>query len=229
MCTARKEWWWGVLRANQQTAEPEYRRVLVSPLKAQRPTQARISGGRSSQTRISVHRPTETPLSVHRPRESWMSVHRPLETRVSAQRPLETRVSVHRPCKTVHSAHRPVETLVSAGKPLEPRVSTVTKKVLARPSTGRLVQSGKKPCTCKEQALRSEYEQTEVERRHCPMCNSLLIKRSLSPIRKSVEQRLRNLDTFGDTNEQSVTLDTLLRASARNQLVEHRMTPVSHK
>ena len=67
----------------------------------------------------------------------------------------------------------------------------------------------------------NEYE--EIERKHCPMCNSLLIKKSVSPIRKSVEKRLRNLDTFGDSNLKSVSLDTVLRASARDKLFEQNM------
>ena len=77
--------------------------------------------------------------------------------------------------------------------------------------------------------MKSEYQDVEVERKHCPMCNSLLIKRSVSPIRKSVENRLKNLDIVGGSNNQSVSFDTVLRASARDQLLEHNMIKTPQK
>jgi hypothetical protein len=95
----------------------------------------------------------------------------------------------------------------------------VRKSIPTETITRSPIRRSKKDCHCKSHKI-NEYE--EIERKHCPMCNSLLIKKSISPIRKSVENRLRNLDTFGD-NLQSVSLDTVLRASARDKLFEHNM------
>lgn len=75
-------------------------------------------------------------------------------------------------------------------------------------------------CGCQRSANNGEFE--EFERRQCPMCNSLLIKKSMSPIRKSVENRLRNLRLVPKKND-SVSVETILRASSRNQLKEHNM------
>ena len=129
----------------------------------------------------------------------------PLQSRLS-----QTRVSVSRPT------------------PVSQRVSTTYQKSLARPFAETVSRSPirvsrrRADCACKSSQMKREYQEVEVERKHCPMCNSLLIKKSLSPIRKSVENRLKNLDTFGETAK-SVSLDTVLRASARNQLFEQNM------
>jgi uncharacterized protein with PIN domain len=105
------------------------------------------------------------------------------------------------------------------------RVSTSLHKSISRPketiTRSSIRKSAATCCPCKTQKVKDEYD--EVERKHCPMCNSLLIKKTRSPIRKSVESRLRNLGTFGETNVQSVSLDTMLRASAREGLFEQNM------
>lgn len=147
---------------NPKTAEPEYHRIVISPLKSRA----------SSKKRISVMRPSQ--------RES-----------ITRSRP---------------GANVFIEKMTSSPR----RVSVKTRD----------------PCVCKKCGVHGEYE--EVERKHCPMCNSLLIQRS--PIRKSVESRLRNLDTFGDNTGQSVSLDTILRASSRHQIIESKMvsTPMKY-
>ena len=81
--------------------------------------------------------------------------------------------------------------------------------------------NGPQRTTCKCDSGKNEYH--EIERKQCTMCNSLLIRRSVSPIRKSVESRLRKLDSFKANPKQSVSYDTILRASSRDHLIEHKM------
>jgi transcription initiation factor IIE alpha subunit len=98
-----------------------------------------------------------------------------------------------------------------------PRANVFIENIKHSPLKPTSISNG---CKCHNEHPQEEFE--EIERRQCPMCNSLLIKKTLSPIRKSVETRLRNLRTFGE-NTDSVAVDTILRASSRNQLKEYNM------
>ena len=124
----------------------------------------------------------------------------------------------------------PSRVSITRSRPLSLRPSISNRKSITKTFNETVTQSPfklsskkTKTCDCKCGKIQNEYQDIEVERKQCPMCNSLLIKRSISPIRKSVENRLKNLDNFGGSNNQSVSFDTVLRASARDKLLEHKM------
>ena len=91
----------------------------------------------------------------------------------------------------------------------------------------RVVQSPVKVsngvCPCKTHKI--EYQESILEKKQCPLCNSVLIKKVLSPIRRSVQS---NISHFGNIQKSSHEIQKFTIPENEYQLVDKKVYVYSY-
>jgi hypothetical protein len=86
---------------------------------------------------------------------------------------------------------------------LSPKIRYSRPRLISERVVGSPLRPIKKQiCPCKSQTI--EYQETILEEKRCPMCNSILVKKMLSPIRKSVESNISHLGNIQKTPSISI-------------------------